>query len=808
MPTNLKRTYNRFAGENLRSPELLRDEATSTQSINTIQTDNLGMSKRPGNQIHVAGQGGSGAVTFNNFAVGSGITTRERLVVDQNLYREKEDTITISYSGTGQAAFSFLLNSDQVFELKLFVDGEVVANQTFGNGKTTSEVGTSAIVSFINGVTNFYSHEGGSGSNRAAYALVREYTLIKTVDNTFADLASFPPAILNSNKTFVALDTDITYRAISGNWVSFDFIIGTLLQNPDDTGYLTYKTFEQVPNAPGVTNTFPLHWATRLDSDFELMQFAQTNNVLYITNGEDGLFKYDGTRVYRAGMPDTQPLTLTTTGTGLTGSYLYRYYYEFTDAQGGKYKSNLSSPRTVDPNNESVDIEIPTVGNGSGYDTTDPTKLKIVVLRTQAGGSVLYELTRVDNDPTVSSITINDTTSDTALLASGDFTPPVNNPRQPPACRYITVFRNKLIMTGSKVSVNEVFSSDVESPEGFPFSNRFNVRSRFGGPNSAVFGRDNYLYIFKPNSIHILTGSIDTLQFEVDTLSDEGVGCLSANSILESNGRLYFLARQGIYSLFEGQPPKEESDAHKPYYNNPLFTASRVNGFNWIQERVLLWSLPEFDIIDGEKVLNLSRSRIVTLNLTTGAWFTWKGLDISGGISLDQENVWFNGKFVDSENNPVTHNREILNLGTSRDYADHDLAIEWKDSTHWETLQDPSTDKNFNRVRIFSISEPLLDFNNTGFELNVTSGLNYLVEDTTNSTKSFKGGSEGWGNSPWGNFNWGDSPLYAVQFNLARRKCKAIRLTMSNNILHENVLISGYEYEVSIPYRQNIKGNV
>lgn len=758
MATQIKKVYNAFAGENLRSPEILRNQSTSTESLNVQQTDNLGMGKRKGHQIQNSGQGGSGAVTFNKTDITSGTQTQERLVVDENLYREITNTITLAYSGTGSAAYSYLLNSDQVFELHLYVDGEVVASQTFGNGRTASEVGTSAVVSFINGVTDWSATDNGSGSNRAAFISVNEFRTI---------------------------DTD-----------------------------LVYKTFEQVDNPGTVTNIFPLHWASRNDDDYELMQFAQTNDVLYITNGKDGLFKYDGLRVYKAGMPDTTPLTLNTGAGALTGSYLYRYFYEYTDAQGRSYRSNVSSAQEIELSSNDVDITIPTIKEDSGYDTSDflptdtPTgdRIKITILRTRAGGTVFYEVTTIDNDPSVSSIVYTDNAEDDTINV--DFTLPANNPRQPPICRYIDVFRNKLILTGNAESVNEVYFSDIESPEGFPIANRFIVRSRFGGPNSAVESQDNFLYIFKPNSISVVTGSLDSLQFEVDILSDEGVGCISANSIIKSQGKIYFLSSQGIYSIFNSQTPQEESSAHKPYYNNPTFNELRVNGINWIKERLLIWSLPEFDTIDGEKVLNKSRSKLVTLDIENDSWRTWKGLDISSGVSLDEEDIWFTGRFEDTGNTVRTVTSQLLNLGTGNDYADHDLPIEWRNATHWEHVEEPAIDKNFTRMRVYSVGEPLQNFTITGFDLTVKSNFNYSTAVITEASKSFVGGSQGYGEGAWDSFPWGDTPFKALQYNLSRKKCKSMRLIFENNTLHQNVLVTGYEIEVWAPYRPAIKGGI
>ena len=749
MPTIVKKIYNTFQGENLRSPELIRDQSTSTGSINVLQSDNLSLSKRKGYQVQTSGQGGSGAVTFNRINIASGVTTLDRLVVDNNLHREVDNDIQITYSGTGEATYTYLLNADTVFELVLYVNGIMVSSNTFGSGTTNSEVGTNAIVDHINSVVDFSAIDNGVGSNRAAF--------VQAVENTLIDTP------------------------------------------------LMYKTFEQVNNAAGVTEAFAGHYATRNTDSFELMQFAQTNNSLYITNGIDGLFKYDGSTLYRAGMPDAEEAIISPITGALTGSFVYRYFYEYTDVNGAVFRSNLSNAQEVNLASQDGSLVIPNILEGSGYDTASGN-ITINILRTQDNGTILYEIGQVPNDPLSATTTFVDSSDDSLLLV--DFAVPINNPRQPPACRYIDIFRTSIVLTGSSDSVNEVFFSDVQSPEGFPFENRFLTRSRFGGPNSGIKSQDNYLYVFKPNSISVVTGSLETLQFEVDILSDEGIGCLSANSLVEVLGKIYFLSRQGIYSIFQGGTPVEESVAHKPYYNTPTFEALRCVSFNWIQERVILFLLPVFDIIEGEKVLNQDESIVTCMALETNSWFTWKGLDFSGGISLDEDEVWFNGSLIEGTNTVRKVNQELLMLNTSRDFADHNKPIEFSYGTHWDNAGDATIDKNYNRVRIYSVSEPLTNFTSTGFVLDLESNFNFSTGPITRSSKDFSGGSEGFGLGAWGEFPWGDVPLAGAQFNLSRRKCQVIRLVMSNNNLHENVLLSGYEFEVSAPYRSEIKGNL
>ena len=69
----------------------------------------------------------------------------------------------------------------------------------------------------------------------------------------------------------------------------------------------------------------------------------------------------------------------------------------------------------------------------------------------------------------------------------------------------------------------------------------------------------------------------------------------------------------------------------------------------------------------------------------------------------------------------------------------------------------------------------------------------------------FSGGAEGWGNSPWGQFIWGEARLEQMRSKLASKKARALRVIFNNANLQENILISGYELEIALPYDPQIK---
>ena len=207
-----------------------------------------------------------------------------------------------------------------------------------------------------------------------------------------------------------------------------------------------------------------------------------------------------------------------------------------------------------------------------------------------------------------------------------------------------------------------------DSPEGFSVLNSFETSSRLGGANSGVISQDNFLYVFKGNSITTVTGDLNTGQFQIDTLSDEGIGCLAASSLEEVNGQIWFLSRKGIYAVSQGSVV-EKSSPLKPLFDNRSYTALRTTSVNWIEERVVLFSLSTMRTVAGEVICDKEETQVLCYDLETDAWTIWTNIDMTAGVSLDLDELWMAGTFVSPAGTPIRTNFEFLELGTNQDLS-------------------------------------------------------------------------------------------------------------------------------------------
>ena len=739
MSFNSKKHFNNFGGQDLRSPELLRDQSTATETLNVSLSENLSLTKRRGFETITQGPGGAGSVTFNQVDIATGIETRNRVVIDDTMHIAVDNSLDITYTGTGSPAVENLV-VDGEFTIRLSVDGDIVSTINLRSGEEISDIELAVAVSEATIDPRFTVTINGESTINSAY--IRTFP-----STTFSGSISLP-----------------------------------------------YFSFEEVATPTGISNPFAGHWATRNNDDFELADTAQAREVLYITNGVDGLFKYDGVRLYRAGLPQPEPITMPIAG-ATAGTFRYRIVYRHTDAASNVIESTPSNELET---TSLGDILIPNLVEGTGFDTDG--NVEILILRTTDNGSIFFVVDTIPNMATVPTQIYSDITPDLDLV--DDFTLPPFELNVLPVARYIDVFRDQLVLTGDPGMVSTVYFSDIQYPEGFSFSNSFLTSTRQGGPNSGIASLDNFLFVFKPNSITAVTGDLTNGQFQVDTLTDEGVGCLSNSSIVEAQGRIWFLGRRGIYSV-DRSGVRLESDPLTAIFTIELndFRALRSVGFYWINEEVILFSLPKpKKTALGQETFFDRESRVLAYHVDSQAWTVWDNMDFSSGIDQDGDEVWFSGSFEEPVGGIRRVSQQMLRTNTFLDYADNTEPVRAEYKANWEHLGEPSIPKKFVRLKVYSLDTPLQAFESTDFSIIVETNHDYLDDVVSKATLAFGATTGGWGEFPWGEATWGEVKNLTRRTRLRPRKTRVLRTVFKNSTLYENILLSGFEFEIALEH--------
>jgi hypothetical protein len=822
MAYQISKYYRNILGLDLRVSDLLRSNNAATEAKNIVFRQTGALSKRNGVQINSEiGKGSAGLVKFNNVALGTGTITEELLCTDDDLHKHTEQTFTITYTGSETAYFDLYLDdTDSKFKFDLYDDNTNVLALDLGTGEEGSPVTIANLKTNVDAVTDFSMTISDAGATPAAYATISR---AKTVT--------------------------------SGG-----------------TSH-TYYTLETIDKPGTYTTPFSSHWAIKNNSDFEIASFAQMLDVLYIANGYDDLHKYDGSRVYKAGLP--QPTTPTATGGGAgdlgdlgTQTYKWKYTFEHTDAKENILTSKDSSEvsYTTAAPGESKVITMTNLTASSGYNTSTAVvngaqagvttitvdsghdlktgdqvyiddgvsgeivkrevtgtttttitisgdavdvadndtlcPIKISLWRTKADGTLFYLEKEFVNDTTNSTTAYTSTNADSSLVI--DKIDAVKIPGPPPSCRYIDVWRGQLVMTGNRENLNTVYYSDFDG-ESFPVDQSFVTEARLGGGNSGIKSLDNTLFIFKPRSVITCTGDLGTDQFQVDGMADDGVGCVAHATIKELEGRLWFLGKQGIYSVDRSGTVKQ-SEMIGPKFEES-YTEKRAVAHYWIEKDLYLVQFPAL-LEDGSNDLYMdeANSFIMVYDLYRQAWYEWDTINMTGGMAEYNGDIYTQGFRKDSSDSlSKQYTYKVLDTGTKDDYADHEAAISFSYKTHWEALQEPSVFKKFLRLKVHSLDGTINDFETDKFDLNIVTQHDYKAVTVSSLTMDFSGGILGWGLTPWGQFNWGESRLEQIASKLNSRKAKSLRTVFTNSNIHENVLISGYEYEIATPYDLQIK---
>lgn len=819
VPYIFRKFYSNFKGIDLRSPDISQNPDAATSMINGMFRQTGALSKRKGYQIAAAdSKGGFGSTVYENVN-SSGIATEEFITIDQNLFKMAEDSFTITYSpGNGSTGrYDLYYNeTDSTYYFDLY-DGTStrVMHYALGNGYSGTNRSVADLRTNINLETNFVATAAATAS---------------------AENAAFIPT---ARSVSLADATAVT---------------------------ISFKYYTQVSTPSTYTNPFSTFYAARTSTSFENATFAQLKNVLYISTGYDALHKYDGLRVYKAGLPQgTTPTAGAGAGGSLTaGAYKWKYTYMYKDAKGNEIESTPSSTVSfTSVGTDSRSITVTNLQETSGYNvdqakvnglqatvntitvdlgyglkvgdyvyfrdsitgtvvsrkvtalpsstqiTVDGaavtvadniiiSNIKIVLLRTKSAGSIYYVSRELINDVDNNTQAYDDGLADASLGA--EFLEPIKPHDLPPTGKYIRGWRSQLVISGNTSATNTVYYSDIESPEYFPTAdNSFNVSKTVKG----IRELDNNLFVFKEKSIDAVSGDFGTDQFEVDNISNEGIGCVAHATIQEVNKEIWFLAKDGVYSI-SPNGLLEMSAQIKTRFTTNGFSTQQAIAFNWIKTTQYVVMLPVLNT--DPTSANDTTSKIYVYNYFPrhNAWHEWNNFNFLGGAAEFDETLYMVRR-AKPASTLYEHTLRIQDTGGVDDYVDIDAAISFEYKTHWETAGEPAIPKKFNRIKIYAIDPTIDDFECTGFDLTVRIYGNFINTELGSSTLDFSGGAVGWGSFEWGGVPWGELMLPDLGTKLSSKKFKSQQLKFTNAEVHQNVLIAGYELEIAGSFKQAMK---
>jgi hypothetical protein len=311
--------------------------------------------------------------------------------------------------------------------------------------------------------------------------------------------------------------------------------------------------------------------ATRLLLEPGRIDAAHIDRNLIVAGGV--LQGYDGVRATEHGFhvfPEGVTWSAAVGGGGLTVAESYQrcVVYEWTDANGAVHRS-APSPVAVQSGgsatayvsaagNETVTITVPTLR------LTAKSDVRIVLYRTIGNEDVFYRVSSAAataNNKTTDTVTITDTTSD-ATLASNELLYTTGGWLEaiaPPACSLITTYRGRVFLAGSSNPCRIHYSSATIPTEAVVFNDSLTIDvDTADGPITAIASLDQYLVIFKRNSIFVTQGDGPTQSGDQNDLDagvtrvSSDVGCRDPGSVVLTPQGLMFRSPKGIYALSRG----------------------------------------------------------------------------------------------------------------------------------------------------------------------------------------------------------------------------------------------------------------
>lgn len=841
--------YSNFRGLDLSVDDISRDPRFATEAQNVRIESNGTIAKRKGFKLQ-NDTGSYALIAFAQTDPTSGIITDERLIITDDINREKKGTITVSNTiGNGQP-LSIDISGDATtnnFVITLTFSALIddLGNETVAESQTTINLGD----------------------------------VTTTASQTIAQAITSMSAI--SGISAVATAGDDT--AVTA--VSLELTEDTQITDGSD-GTLNFYYEEAITHDSGADLSLG-HANFKLLDTGEHLSHAVFNRSLFLTNGFDNLLQYDGHTYYRAGM-SKHPVPTGVTGAAgaLTGDYKYKIVTRFKDINGAFHTADISEESAIiAPTADMIDLTVTNIEDGLGFDargaladgnqsnspsggkvtlavsdntaiagdviyllnrdvatnafaeyTVDSVTASTIVVnstvdidlndndiissgirheihRTKAGGDRFFLVAEIPNDYTTATQTYTDNDTDATIEANGSLIIPSRVRGLPPKARYVTTYKNVLILGHERSNPNIVHHSEPDEPTNFPILNNFLVEADSGGVISAVKESNEALVIFKRDaeSIFTMTGDLVNRRIRVDRLTNS-VGCQSHASIVDVNGALFFLSEKGVYSMVGAGIPqlmsrpinqlitKVEVDPTKVLKTRRAISAHNKNSKEYIV------FIPAEDTTGGLLFANAS-SKLFVFDYFNDNWSEWKNVNCRSGIIFSDNTIYFASRQLDLNlTSVVTHVFRMHRENLASDYGDQTQAIEFRYASGWETRGNPSMLKKFLRIKIHSIERAEEDLTIVDFTLTVLTERDFNYDRPHSTlTASFPDRGETWDSKPWDFFTWGGFQQTSFRSKLRSGTSKAMRVVLENTEYAQNVKVTGFELEIAEPQRTTIK---
>lgn len=448
-------------------------------------------------------------------------------------------------------------------------------------------------------------------------------------------------------------------------------------------------------------------------------------------------------------------LAVATTGGNMSdGSYGFKAVYRWTDNLGQDHYSAASTA-----------LEIVLAGGGSTQRVmvnaptlrlTEKTGVVIEIYRTEDAGTIYYLAASAANDTSADTVSIQCTISDTTLISKQLLytTGGVLENIAPPSVAVLGAHTaaNRLIVVGE--NRNQIQYSKIREdgkPVEFNDSLLIDV-DPIGGIITAVASMDEKLIIFEEGAIFVISGAGPNNNGEQDSYSlpervSIDTGCVNPYSVVLTPNGLQFKSAKGIY-LLRRDLGLEYIGAGAEDYNDLQITSAKL-------------------ISDNNQVrYTTSNGPTIVYNYFSGQWGTF---DNHVGRSAEViDNVYYYART----------DGQIFKQDDS--YSDNGSAIALDVETGWMSFAQL---QGFQRVYKLLI---LGDYK-SAHKLRIQISYDFneaIVQEVLIDPADFLDATTYGEDSPYGSGTpyGGDGSVYQMRVNLARQKCQAIKVRITEQL--------------------------
>ncbi len=407
------------------------------------------------------------------------------------------------------------------------------------------------------------------------------------------------------------------------------------------------------------------------------------------------------------------------------------------------------------------------------------------IYRSKAGGVDLFYCDEIPFEP-ATSFTYSDSTLDTSLTYQF-LEPEIGDEHDlPPSAKFLCTHQGVLIYSGDIDNPNTVYKSLPDEPEYVSLATgSFDVPSTVNGPITAVASdTEDRLTVYKEIAIYDVPGDIPAGNFIVRPVREGDYGVSSHASIARINGVNIGVGRLGIIGVKNGELiPNLAELINTTIYNDTNMATARAIACNDFTNRRYNVYIPTRIGSSGSSDLAFGLDYS-----NNGVWFDANYSNILGGAPMGYSGVFNEAHVILSRIHSSGLGQfftQTASAGGTFRYYDVLSGITFSMRTQFIALDEPSIDKAFLRLKIFSFYGPYETSDFTANTITVTTYKNFGLTQQSQSTLTFSTVAE-----------------FEKWFKLLSGKCRSLAIDISHGTAGSSPHLTGFELVVDSNYQK------